>query len=79
MTRYRKKPVEVEAWHVGHEVAPVWTKNQLRIERYCNGEVAVKNKYGSIKAYGNDYVVKDSGQFYVLNEDEFEQTYEVVE
>lgn len=78
MTRYRKKPVEVDAWRVGHEVSPEWARNEHRIERYRNGEVVVKNKYGGIKAYCNDYVVKDGGQFYVIHEDEFLQTYEAV-
>lgn len=76
--RYYKKPLEVQVWHVGHEDPPDCIKDDQRIYRFYNGEIVVMNKYGSIKAYRGDYVVKDAHQFYVFHEGEFDQAYEKV-
>ena len=88
MTRYRKKPVEVEAWQVGTDPKPLFVKEEMRtvngfIVRTNDGYGVVTDK-GIVPAYDDDYIVMEGmstfsvyppGEF----EKRFEQTYEVVE
>lgn len=86
--RYRKKPVEVEAWQVGTEPVPLFVNEELRtvnglIVRTNDGYGVVTDK-GIVPAYDGDYIVQDGiSTFSVYPPDEFEkrfeQTYEVVE
>lgn len=68
MTRYRKKPVEVEAWQVGSdEPMPDWVKN------------AIDAGYKPAHWQGdNAYYVLEGTSFAILSAAMFEQTYEVV-
>lgn len=65
MTRYRQKPVEVEAWQVGSdEPRPDWIDDESL--RYC--------------PHGG-WVVNDNSRagLYWVGKAKFEQTYEVIE
>lgn len=69
--RYRKKPVEVEAWQVGSdELEPVeWFDLKSYITLRENSE--------SLKGA---WIIKfTDGSFNVVSNEEFEQTYEVAE
>lgn len=88
MARYRKKPVEVEAWQVGSdEPMPVWFW-----EAYHDGVVRpvdklisksgciIKTLEGDMTASIGDFVIRGvKGELYPCKPDIFEQTYEVVE
>lgn len=66
MTRYRKKPVEVEAWQVGSdEPKPEWAAESGAKPTIWHGK--------------NPYYVLEDGMTVVLSACVFEQAYEVVE
>ena len=69
MTRYKKKPVEVEAWQMGSkEAMPEWVKN------------AIEAGYKPANWQGdNAYYVLEGRSFAILSAHMFEQTYEVIE
>lgn len=79
MTRYRKKPVEVEAWQVGSdEPMPEWLDG--KIEMLPGGEARMKVTMHSIRVPKGAYLVKgDDGRIKSAKKRCFEQTYEVVE
>lgn len=65
MTRYRKKPVEVEAWQVGSDKPmPEWAKNSPLVPAF-------------LPAVG-DYFVYDGSSVVAMSARTFEQTYEAV-
>lgn len=78
MTRYRKKPVEVEAWKIERDkpkprwVGPIRWRDNYEGDPFC--DVA---KFGIARE--GYWLVKDGDRKYVLPPTEFEQTYEVVE
>jgi hypothetical protein len=88
MAKYRKKPVEVEAWqftkenyHVGvpyqfrHKNVSVWSQYGGDV---IEGEI--KTLEGKMKISENDYIIKGvKGEFYPCKPDIFEATYEMVE
>ena len=85
MSKYRKKPVEIEAWQLGSdEDWPFWLEDAI----YC-GEILrpvnedhwiIKTLEGNHKASRGDYIIKGvKGELYPCKPDIFEQTYEVVE
>lgn len=83
MTRYRKKPVEVEAWQVGTEPVPEWitlaTKDDVR---YNNGYHYLIHTDDGLTGYPVEgmYIVRDGyGNCHFEKQDIFEQNYEVVE
>lgn len=65
MTRYRKRPVEVKAWQVGsEEPKPEWLEDF------------------DVSQMRDDWIVRKlspNGCINILSNEEFEQTYEVVE
>lgn len=68
MTRYRKKPVEVEAWQVGSdEPMPEWVQRTVFMAHPIDG-------YWLIREEQRGHVYVDCVPL-----EEFEQTYEVVE
>lgn len=79
MTRYRKKPVEVEAWQVGSdETKPDWVmcgkfdkKKGLPIAFEECGVIYVKESTWIVR--------KDNEMVQLLTDKGFRQTYEVVE
>lgn len=83
MTKYRKKPVEIEAWQLGSDEAwPIWIEGAI----YC-GEILtnedhwiIKTLEGDHKASHGDYIIKGvKNELYPCKPDIFRQTYEVVE
>lgn len=81
MTRYRKKPVEVEAWQVGSdEPMPEWVLGCGKNRNDSTGSTMhVMTTNGSlICRYGN-MLVWENGVITPWTLEGFEQTYEVAE
>lgn len=85
MTRYRKRPVEVEAWQVGGgEIPPTWIDDAMvsgtMKADYDNFGFKIKTLEGDVRARYGDYIIQGvKGELYPCKPDIFEQTYEVVE
>lgn len=84
MSKYRKKPVEVEAWQYGQEIctAPEWMRDAVRDEivRRIDDSVYVITLEGKMKVSENDYIIKGvSGELYPCKSDIFKKTYEKVQ
>lgn len=83
MTRYRKKPVVVDAWQIGSsELWPEWLKEAVRcsVLRECGSWWWVKTLEGPLFGGMGDYIIKGiEGELYPCKPDIFRQTYEVVE
>lgn len=79
MTRYRKKPVEVEAWQVGSdEPMPEWVE---QIHRGCTEDgrqLFVFPNYGLVPLAPTTWLVYDSASVDIIAAPQFEQTYEAV-
>ena len=82
MTKYRKKPVVIEAiQYIGD--------NYIEIRDFTNGEARTNTCYdyltiptleGNHKASVGDWVIKGiQGEFYPVKPDIFEETYELAE
>lgn len=82
MARYRKKPVEVEAWQVGSdEPMPEWLKSAMddgTAKPYRSGHWwVIKTLEGDHRANAGDYIIQGvKGELYPCKPDIFEQTYE---
>lgn len=78
MTRYRQKPVEVEAWQVGSdELMPEWIRSVRECEddpRYC--EVVMSDGFDIETAYGN-YIVNHVPGIFCASAERFEETYDI--
>ncbi len=76
MTRYRKKPVEVEAWQVGSD-EPMPDV----IAESCARNIVMGGYYVPYTGYarGSDWIVFYDDGFEIVDQCIFEQTYEVVE
>lgn len=95
MARYRKKPVEVEAWQFNDtfQTAPEWVKDAVRDgtiyvvpDMYPSKEedrtvhLFIKTLEGEMCAEPHDYIIQGvKGELYPCKPDIFEQTYEVVD
>lgn len=85
MTRYRKRPVEVEAWQVGSdEPKPVWLldamANEIALESSDGRRWSIQTLEGDHFGNVGDYIIQGvKGELYPCKPDIFEQTYEVVE
>lgn len=90
MPKYRKKPVEVEAFKFYIDPIPEWfmdkvTTNEITL-RDCNyrmeGNLAyclINTLEGEMKGNAGDYIIKGvQGEIYPCKPDIFEQTYEKV-
>lgn len=89
MTKYRKKPVEIEAFKFYVDAFPDWftdavTENQV-ILRNCNygkysideARCEIKTLEGTMVANGGDYIIKGiKGELYPCKPDVFKATYE---
>ena len=86
--RFRKKPVEIEAWQVDVFDVP----NCSALTRWCGGRsvdieqhvIAIDTLEGTMYADNGDYVIRepfptDDRKFYPCKPDIFEATYETVE
>ena len=83
MSKYIKKPVEVEAVQFdGTDESVEWLLPQLKsgeISRACN-KLYIKTLEGVMEAKVGDYVIKGvNGEFYPCKPDIFEKTYEKIE
>ena len=83
MTRFRKKPVEVEAWQIdSSEPKPGWLldamKSDMAIE-HTDGTWLIKTLEGDHLGNIGDYIIRGvKGELYPCKPDIFEQTYEVI-
>lgn len=92
MTRYRKKPVEIEAKSYGGDGARP-TTGWATLAEWCGGRL-IRSDDGSGRVYGiaidtlegvmiagpDDYIVRGvQGEFYPVKPDIFKATYEVAE
>ena len=86
MMKYRKKPVEVEAFRMGIDNIPDWfmdkiTSNEIILSRnldetYCH----IETLEGTMKADYGDYIIRGvNGEIYPCKPDIFEKTYERAE
>ena len=78
-SKYRKKPVVIEAWQNSDENEfPVWLAN-VDVGREPGGVILINTLEGVMKAMPGDYIIKGvKGEVYPCKPDIFEATYEVV-
>lgn len=78
MARYRKKPVEVEAFRLGYDEPPEWA---ISVGDMFDGSVCqIATLEGVMIANKGDYIIKGvHGELYPCKPDIFWETYEVVE
>lgn len=92
MTRYRKKPVVIEAWRWTGEVTeelkgivtkPPFVFSYKSKSLNCNEvvlELTVETLDGTMIISAGDYIIRGvNGEYYPCNPDIFEKTYEKVE
>lgn len=78
MARYRRKPVEVDAWQVGsNEPMPVWLG--LLSETLGNGDLLYHSNLGSRRIKAGHYAVHDGESVTFFTAEGFADHYEVVE
>ncbi len=83
MTRYRKKPVEVEAWQVGTEPVPIWIRSAIPLHNSSTDEgilwlIEAYDGYKNGFPEGSYLILKD-GRISYASEGFFERNYEVIE
>lgn len=87
MPNYRKKPVVIEAFKLGHDYIPDWFMNRvsygdviLHLEGGkppVGGHADIKTLEGIMRAESGDYVICGvKGEIYPCKPDIFEMTYE---
>ncbi len=87
MAKFKKKPVEVEAFKLGYDVEPKWFIENDRVcnfmqEKCINGHIScdLKTLEGTMRANKGDYIIQGvKGEIYPCKADIFEMTYEKVE
>ncbi|WP_440896247.1 hypothetical protein ACS127_17255 [Amphibacillus sp. Q70] len=91
MAKYRKKPVEIEAFEwTGdrHQIEdPIWISDAIKegavqFDHIGTGDVqlTIKTLEGNMRANRGDYIIKGvQGEIYPCKPDIFEQTYEKVD
>ena len=81
MTKYRKKPVVIEAilWD-GYNVKEIIAFIGDTMASFdASGEMKIRTLEGTMTAQAGDYIIKGvQGEFYPCKPDIFEQTYEAV-
>ena len=82
MSKYRKKPVEIEAVKFdGTDESVEWLLPQLKSGEICKdcNKLYIKTLEGVMEAKVGDYVIKGvNGEFYPCKPDIFGKTYEKV-
>ena len=88
MGRFRKKPVEVEAWEFTREAlksTDSWVRlyvNEIHLISQYAGEVLyieIDTLEGTMRANLGDYIIKGiQGEFYPCKPDIFKETYEKI-
>ncbi|HIE4742952.1 hypothetical protein ND433_01070 [Clostridioides difficile] len=87
MAKFKKKPVEVEAFRLGYDIEPEWFFENSRVcnfiqEKCIDGNVScdLKTLEGTMRANKGDYIIQGvKGEIYSCKADIFEMTYEKVE
>lgn len=92
MSKYRKKPIEIEAFRIGIDYIPDWfmdkvTTNEIILhgkssgfEHYDDTNCDIKTLEGTMHANFGDYIIKGiNNEIYPCKPDIFEKTYEKVE
>lgn len=77
--RYRKKPVEVEAFRYGYDKLPTWFIKQKDINVFPVNDITciIKTLEGNMIVSLGDYVIKGvNGELYPCKKDIFDKTYE---
>lgn len=84
MTRYRRKPVEVEAWQVGSdEPCPDWILSARFYQKGYNGDpdmwfVLCADDWGtSFHALVGNFIINDGGYYSMWPSDVFDDEYGV--
>lgn len=75
--KYRKKPVEIEAFKWLHDEVPDWWRSAKGIQIEVNtGAAFIETLEGTMKAASGDYIIKGiKGEIYPCKPDIFEATY----
>lgn len=87
MSKYRKLPVEIEAFRMGIDFIPDWfmdkvTTNEITLHGKPNELVhcTIRTLEGNMRGEYGDYIIKGvNGEIYPCKPDIFEKTYEKVE
>ena len=82
--KYRKKPVVIEAFKLGHDFMPDWfldkkNSNEITDGRFRGGPdfALINTLEGQMRAENGDYIIKGvKGEIYPCKPDIFEQTYD---
>ena len=85
--KYRKKPVEVDAYRYGADPVPEWFRDALErgdvqyfgLTLPPGSYVEIKTLEGRMRAHPGDYIIRGvAGELYPCKADIFQQTYEEV-
>lgn len=83
MAKYRKKPVEIEAFRVGVEKwkdLAEWCKGRIIRDDHRYTAIVITTLEGNMWARVGDWIIKGvAGEFYPCKPNIFEKTYEKVE
>lgn len=78
MTRYRKKPITIEAFRLGYDEPPEWAISVG--DMFDSSVCQIATLEGVMIANKGDYIIKGvQGELYPCKPDIFEETYEVVD
>lgn len=82
MTRYRRKPEEIEAWRIGTKPVPKWIKSAIPAYSSSTDERRfwrIENRYGAKCEFPEGgYLIRQEDSVTYIAAALFEQTYEVV-
>ena len=77
--KYRKKPVEVEAFRYGYDDEPEWFLNSGMVKDIQNEYCTICTLEGDMRGNKGDYIIKGlRGELYPCKTDIFEKSYEKV-
>ena len=85
MSKYIKKPIEIEAFQLGEDEMPEWFLNSPDVsEEYdCKNKILtiyINTLEGIMTAHFGDYIIKGvKGEIYPCKEDIFKATYDLIE
>ena len=77
--KYRKKPVEVEAFRYGYDDEPGWFLNSGMVKDIQNEYCTICTLEGDMRGNRGDYIIKGlRGELYPCKPDIFEKSYEKI-
>lgn len=81
MSKWRKKPMVVEAFRLGHDEWPDWYRAVADVTVTTGPNVhIIQTLEGRMRAFLGDYIIRGvAGEIYPCKPDIFEATYEPVE